>query len=186
MNDYDEIITGGLRQRRASGAFRQELAQQSGQALARHYGRRVWLRRMLTGCATMMLVLAAYQMGRSTTRHLAQSESERNQHPGRRTDSVRVPTDLVTWLEAGRFFRQLGMEERAKKAFDQAGKLAPLGEFERTYSESDHRRATIASLLTRSDHLALGQQKTQGNQLRRRRNFNTILAQSNGELGHDW
>ncbi|MDT8302568.1 MAG: hypothetical protein RQ760_13875 [Sedimentisphaerales bacterium] len=41
------------------------------------------------------------------------------------TDSVNVPSELVAWLDAARFFKRLGMEERMARAFDKAGKLLP-------------------------------------------------------------
>ena len=41
------------------------------------------------------------------------------------TDSVNVPSDLVAWLDAARFFKRLGMEERRARAFDYASELTP-------------------------------------------------------------
>jgi hypothetical protein len=38
---------------------------------------------------------------------------------------VTVPNDLVAWLEAARFFKQLGMEDRAARAQDHVSKLLP-------------------------------------------------------------
>ena len=36
-----------------------------------------------------------------------------------------MPGELVTWLQAARFFRQLGMEERVALAYERASKLVP-------------------------------------------------------------
>ncbi len=41
------------------------------------------------------------------------------------TDGVNVPSDLVAWLDAARFFKRLGMEERMTRAFEHASELTP-------------------------------------------------------------
>jgi hypothetical protein len=41
-------------------------------------------------------------------------------------DGVKVPSDLVAWLEAARLFRQLGMEDRMARAVERAGRLLPV------------------------------------------------------------
>ena len=40
-------------------------------------------------------------------------------------EAVSVPGELVTWLQAARFFRQLGMEERVALAYERASNLVP-------------------------------------------------------------
>jgi hypothetical protein len=40
-------------------------------------------------------------------------------------DTVVVSSDVVVWLEAARFFKQLGMEDRMARALDHAGRLLP-------------------------------------------------------------
>jgi hypothetical protein len=39
--------------------------------------------------------------------------------------TVAVPSELVAWLQAARFFGQLGMEDRVALAYDRASKLVP-------------------------------------------------------------
>jgi hypothetical protein len=41
------------------------------------------------------------------------------------TVTIPVPGELVEWLHAARFFKQLGMEERVALAYDRASKLVP-------------------------------------------------------------
>jgi hypothetical protein len=40
-------------------------------------------------------------------------------------ETVAVPGELVVWLQAARFFKQLGMEDRVALAYDRASKLVP-------------------------------------------------------------
>jgi hypothetical protein len=41
------------------------------------------------------------------------------------TQTVNVSGELVAWLEAARFFKQLGMEQRMVVAYERAGALIP-------------------------------------------------------------
>jgi hypothetical protein len=38
---------------------------------------------------------------------------------------VSVPVELVAWLDAARFFKQLDMPDRVDLAYERAGKLVP-------------------------------------------------------------
>ena len=40
-------------------------------------------------------------------------------------ETVSVPNELVAWLEAARFFKQLGMDERVASAYERAEQLVP-------------------------------------------------------------
>jgi hypothetical protein len=77
------------------------------------------------------------------------------------TDSVNVPSDVVAWLDAARFFKRLGMEDRMARAVEHAGKLLPYN--------------AVASISTTGQALAFTDDEVFENQ-----NKHSILADISG------
>jgi len=118
MNDFDidKLIGEGLRGGAASGAFRERVLRESAGALVR--GRALRNRVRVAGLTLGILLIAAgaFVCGQlsAPSQVIQQEENWTN-----------VPRELVAWLDAGRFFEQLGMEERAERAYRMAGELIP-------------------------------------------------------------
>jgi hypothetical protein len=123
--DFDKLITEGLAQGQAGPPFRDRLKQESGQAIVKGHQRRLWYRRTGVACVVLLVSVSAFWSGRITTKPQSQKVPGAIASPKQNEDTVLVARDLVTWLEAARFFRQLGMEERANRAFQLASALAP-------------------------------------------------------------
>ena len=124
-------------------------------ALVKGHRRRLWYRRTGLICLILLGAVSAFWSGRLTSKVSAPEESMSFSLPRQNSDTVLVARDLITWLEAGRFFKQLGMEERAHKAFEEASTLTQS-------TERQHRMSTqetqpmpgedgLASLLARCD-----------------------------------
>lgn len=118
MNDFDidKLIGDGLRDGTASDAFRERVLRQSTGALLRG---RALRKRLRTGGLTLGILLiaaGAFVCGQlsAPSQVIPQEENWTN-----------VPRELVAWLDAGRFFEQLGMNERAERAYKRAGELIP-------------------------------------------------------------
>lgn len=173
MRDLDDLLTQALQQDRTSEDFKTRLKQESSRALIQGRQQRLWLKRGCIAAAALIMLSTAYLAGLNNghqkqfpTTPLAQ-------------DTVQVPQDLVTWLDAARFFTQLGMEQRATNAYRQAGLLATPEQTESPYAQQS--LSTVATLLARCDQLTeqTQQQPTQTN------HPYTILAQSLGGPHHD-
>jgi hypothetical protein len=116
--DIDALIKGALSDLPAHPAVRQRLMEHSIQAFVRGRNHRRWTRRAARVCVVTLIAAGAFMVGR---------ESQGNRLPLERVAQdcgVVVSRDLVTWLEAGRFFGRLGMPERENLAYRQASRLA--------------------------------------------------------------
>ena len=183
MNDYDELITRGLNQSRSDAAFRLRLEQRSSQALSQHYRRRLWIQRAAIRSVMLIFIISAFLVGRYRERSTQLPEDGPGYYNNQERESVRVQKDLVTWLEAGRFFAQLGMPQRADVAYQEAILLANESQLQSSSSELAHQKTTIASLVVRHD-LRLRdqrkQQETRQKELLRLQKLDLILAQTIG------
>ena len=158
--DFNELITEGLIQGQADTAFRTRLKQRSGQALIKGQQRRLWYRRSSHICVVLLVAMSAFYSGRVTVKPQTPRKPIVSTNSGQNGDTILVARDLVAWLEAARFFQQLGMEERANKAFQLAGTLTPSREhpnqmarqnLETRLANLSHRENTLSSLLARYD-----------------------------------
>ena len=123
--DLDKLISEGLIHSQAQTALRMRIKQESGQALIRGRRRRLWYRRAGMIGVVLLVAVAAFWGGRITTTPKSPGETVLVAHPNQDDDTILVQRDLITWLEAARFFKQLGMEERAHRAFQRASALTP-------------------------------------------------------------
>ncbi len=193
--EFDKLIAEGLIQSQAETAFRRRLKQQSGQALTKGHKRRLWYRRTGLMCVVLLVAISAFWSGRITTKPQSLMGSTAIINARRNHGTVLVARELVTWLDAARFFQQLGMEERADKAFQLASTLAPAMEHQPQMAEQKtetrfvstvHKENTLSSLLARYDTCVRARQKTivKPSSVYERKHV-PIIAQSIGGKNHD-
>ncbi len=135
--DIDSLIEGALGANSSSDAFKERVLRDSTAAFSR--GRALHRRLRTAGFTSLVLLVAtaAFFCGRLTVAHEA-VDQRMAQHIDDQDDSVRVSRDLVAWLDAARFFTQLGMEERAALSYKQASQLIP-------YDVPAHQQAGLES-----------------------------------------
>lgn len=73
----------------------------------------------------LLVAAAAFFWGRLSAPSKDGEPQMVKQGIGERQDNVMVSRDMVAWLDAARFFTQLGMEERATLSYKQASELIP-------------------------------------------------------------
>lgn len=106
-------------------AFEQEVLGASMAEFQRSYRRRNLWRRAATAAAVILIAGGAFLGGQLSVRPQFASGGKDLVKPGGQADGVTVPRELVTWLEAARFFGQLGMEDRMARAVERAGRFLP-------------------------------------------------------------
>ena len=127
MNDQDtnRLIEDALSANAASNAFMERVLRESTAAFSRG---RVLHRRMRTAGFTSLVLLvaaAAFFCGRLSVPGELSGRKIVMKNVDEQDNSIRVSRDLVAWLDAARFFTQLGMEERAELSYKQASELIP-------------------------------------------------------------
>jgi hypothetical protein len=126
MNEFDieKLLGESLKKAAASEDLRSRLLQESTAALVR--GAVVRRRLRVTGLTLAILLVAAGGFICGQIAGSAQSDIKKGVVGV--TDEqewTNVPRELVAWLDAGRFFERLGMDERAERAYKKAGELIP-------------------------------------------------------------
>lgn len=179
MRDIDDILTQALQPGRSSVDFKTRLKQQSSLALVQGYAKRRRFRRTLTIAAALVLTFTAYLTGHYT----AHSKLESPQQTVQTDNTVQVPKDLVTWLEAAQFFNQLGMEQRAANAYRQASLLTNQDLVDSPYAHESIPTKHYASLLARCDQTIKRQNKQ--SVIKNSDNPYAMLAQSFGGQNHE-
>ena len=114
--DIDKLIGDGLRGGTASNGFRERVLRESTGALMRGRASRNRLRAAGLTLGVVLIAAGAFAFGRLSVSGEVIAGQE---------DVTSVPRELVAWLDAGRFFEQLGMDERAERAYRKAGGLIP-------------------------------------------------------------
>ena len=125
--DVDKYLSQHLSGSPPREALKQQALRDSTAALVRVRRRRTARRRVECAVAAVLIAGIAFIGGRlSVPRKLPRSVDVAPQAVAEtETDSVNVPSDLVAWLDAARFFKRLGMEDRMARAFDYASELTP-------------------------------------------------------------
>ena len=179
--DIDDLIKGALSDQLPNAAVRQRLKEHSMQAFVRGRTTRLWTRRAALVCMVTLMTVGAFMVGQQTR---GGRSSDGMVAQG---DRVVVSRDLVTWLEAGRFFARLGMPERESRAYQQASRLAseqgqpaPVAGSDRpVWLATDSETGTkLGRLLVRCD-AAVDERMNQSGQGR-----NRIMAQVSGGLNN--
>jgi hypothetical protein len=114
--DIDKLIGNGLRGGTASEGFRERVLRESTGALVRGRALRSRLRVAGLTLGIVLIAVGAFVCGQLSVPGQVIPEQE---------NWTNVPTELVAWLDAGRFFEQLGMNARAERAYREAGELIP-------------------------------------------------------------
>ncbi|MBN1806242.1 MAG: hypothetical protein JW837_13420 [Sedimentisphaerales bacterium] len=123
--DVDKYLIEHLSGSAPREGFKEETLRDSTAALVRIQRRRPARRRAECAAAAVLIAGVAFLCGRlSAPRNLPRSVYAVPRATAG-TDGIKVPSDLVAWLDAARLFKRLGMEERTARAFENAGKLLP-------------------------------------------------------------
>jgi hypothetical protein len=126
MNEFDieKLIGEGLKPEEACEDLRARVLKESTAAFVRGGV----LRRRLRVCGLtlgfLLVAVGAFICGQVA----GSGRSDIKQGVVGATDEqewTNVPRELVAWLDAGRFFERLGMDERAERAYKKAGELIP-------------------------------------------------------------
>jgi len=124
-NDVDKYLSQHLSGSPPREAFKQQALRDSTAALVRVRRRHSARRRAECAVAAVLIAGIAFIGGRlSVPRKLPRNVDVAPQAVAE-ADGVKVPSDLVAWMDAARLFKRLGMEERMARAFEHAGKLVP-------------------------------------------------------------
>ncbi len=122
--DIDKLVGQSLKSEAAGEDLRARVLKESTAALMRG---RVVRRRLRMGGLTLVVLLVA--VGAFICGQIVgAAQSDIDKGVAGVTDDqewTNVPRELVAWLDAGRFFEQLGMDERAERAYKKAGELIP-------------------------------------------------------------
>ena len=106
-------------------AFEQEVLRASTAEFQRGWRQRRFWRRAAAAAAVILIAGAAFFGGQLSVTHPLAKNENGSVKQGAEPDGVTVPREVVTWLEAARFFGQLGMEDRMARAVERAGRLLP-------------------------------------------------------------
>lgn len=123
--DINNLIKDALSANSVSDAFKEQVLGDSTAAFLRG---RILHRRLRTAGFTLLFLLVAgtaFFFGRQTVPREALNRQVLTHNVDEQIESVMVSRDLVAWLDAARFFTQLGMEERAALSYRQASELIP-------------------------------------------------------------
>ncbi len=123
--DIENLIEDALSAGSVNDAFKEHLLRSSTATLTR--GRVLHRRLRMSGFAAVILLVAGagFLFGRLSV-HTETLDKQTLVHDvDEQVESVMVSRELVVWLDAARFFTQLGMEERAALSYKQASELIP-------------------------------------------------------------
>jgi len=134
--DIDKLISDSLTSGSVSEAFRDRLLRESTGALvsSRRFGKRL----RATGLMLTIVLIAtsAFVCGNILGWRHGATEKAGVPAAVENGQMTSVPRELVAWLEAGRFFERLGMQERAVRAYKTASGLID-------YSTEEYREAGL-------------------------------------------
>lgn len=123
--DINKLIEDALSANAASNAFKEQLLEESTTALIRGRILRRQLRAAGLTLAILLVTAAAFICGRVSVSERVTHGQMIAQNVAEKDAGVRVSRDLVAWLDAARFFTQLGMDERAALSYRKASELIP-------------------------------------------------------------
>ncbi|MGD8500230.1 MAG: hypothetical protein PVJ86_06255 [Phycisphaerales bacterium] len=123
--DMNSLIEDALSVNAASGAFKERVLRDSTVAFTRGMVLKTRLRTAGFTSLTLLVAAAAFFCGRLSAPGEVGDRQVVVQSVDGQNDNVSVSRDLVAWLDAARFFTQLGMEERAALSYKRASELIP-------------------------------------------------------------
>ncbi len=121
--DIDKLISDSLTSGSVNDAFRDRLLRESTGALvsSRRFQKR--LRAAGLMLTIMLIAMGAFVCGNLRGLSLGATEIVPVPAAVENEQMTSVPRELVAWLDAGRFFERLGMQERAVRAYKTASGL---------------------------------------------------------------
>ena len=150
--DFDEVMES-VTNATAENSFRKRLLHKSQKTLTRTRFKRRAIRTGGIFSCILLIAFGAFLCGRFS-----------GGSPGKEIcvaiddDNVVVSAELVAWLDAGKFFEQIGMHDRATNAYKTASKMIPEGNLERhTFATED--TIDLAALLQRVEAAAIENEK---------------------------
>jgi len=124
--DLDRLLEPNLSGDPPRQVFRARVLLDSTAALGRR--RRIAGRWRMAGLSAAAVVIAAvsFLLGRcSAPRGETDAPIAAATAVASESGTASVPSELVAWMDAARFFRQLGMEDRMTRAYERANELLP-------------------------------------------------------------
>ena len=125
-NDINELLNNALGDNTVRQDFKKQLLENSTNAFTR--GRQFHKRLKVSGLIVLIAIIttSAYVTGRfSINKKTNIQQQQIVQHTNPDDNNIVVSKDLVAWLDAAKFFEQLGMSERAEFSYKQASQLIP-------------------------------------------------------------
>ena len=119
--DVDRLLEQAFPGGGEPNGLRQRVLRDSTAALGLSRARRRTWRAAVLAAAAVLVAAVSFLSGRASV--LGRPTTVVVTPPDPETTSV--PSELVAWLEAARFFEQLGMDERVLLAYERAGRLLP-------------------------------------------------------------
>ena len=119
--DLDNLLERGFAGEPPRQGLREQVLRQSLAAFAQRRHRRAEWRVAVLSAAAVVIAAVSFLLGRCSL----PARSTEAMPVAREGQTVAVPGELVTWLEAARFFKQLGMPERVARAYERASALVP-------------------------------------------------------------
>ena len=123
--DVDKLLEQALSGGRAQDVFRQQVLRDSTAALGAGRVTRVRWRVAGLSAAAVLIAAVSFLSGRASSPPAALEATAVAKRAADDAQTVSVPGELVAWLDAARFFKQLGMEQRVSLAYERAGQLVP-------------------------------------------------------------
>lgn len=120
-NDLDQLLERGFSGEPARAGLREQALRDSLAALARRRARRTAWRVAWLSAAAVLIAGVSFLLGRCAP----PAQRPAVTPVARANETVAVPRELVAWLEAARFFKQVGMPERVAHAYERASALVP-------------------------------------------------------------
>lgn len=123
--DVDKLLVQALSGGSPEQVFRRRVLSDSMAALSVERARRFRLRAASLSAAAVLIAAVSFLSGRISAPPAGREPTVATAPDADEAQTVSVPSDLVAWLEAARFFKQLGMEQRVALAYERAGQLVP-------------------------------------------------------------
>ncbi len=121
----NKLLEQGLSGEAPRAGFREEVLGDSVTAFVRARRRRVWRRVASLSAAAVLIAGVAFLLGRYSLRAPAAEGPAAMTPSAADGQGVTVPSELVAWLDAAQFFKQLGMQDRMDRAYERASELLP-------------------------------------------------------------
>ena len=148
--DVDKLIGNNPAGGTAGNEFKQQVLRESTGALKRGAVFRSHLRTTRLTLSVLVVAVGAFFLGQSSVSRQGGLAQEQQ-------DWTRVPRELVAWLDTGRFFEQLGMQERANGAYEKAGMLIPYEASEKLRTRLEENESLTVVVVNVPDDDGLGQ-----------------------------